>query len=87
MCPSLACLDVKMYNFLNSEACVCTVEDLKTIRGYASDAQGHLKVALIGESQNLHKQQQYIRLPEQATCLVLCLYVKLYTPLSSEACV
>ena len=52
MCPSLACLDVKMYNFLNSEACVCTVENLKTIRGYASDAQGHLKVALIGEHQN-----------------------------------
>ena len=51
VCPSLACLDVKMYNFLNSEACICTVEDLKAIRTYAADAQGHLKVALIGEPQ------------------------------------
>ena len=48
MCPSLACLDVKMYNFLNSEACICTVADLHAIRNYASDAQGHLKTALIG---------------------------------------
>ena len=38
-----------MYNFLNSEACICTVKDLTTIRGYAVDAKGHLKTALIGE--------------------------------------
>ena len=48
VCPSLACLDVKMYNFLNSEACICTVQDLKSIHNYATDAQGHLKLALIG---------------------------------------
>ena len=49
MCPSLACLDVKMFNFLNSEACICTVNDLNAIRAYAVDAKGHLKTALIGE--------------------------------------
>ena len=48
VCPSLACLDVKMYNFLNSEACICTVQDLKSIHDYATDAQAHLKLALIG---------------------------------------
>ena len=53
VCPSLACLDVKMYNFLNSEACICTVQDLKSIHNYATDAQGHLKLALIG-TQNTH---------------------------------
>ena len=49
VCPSLACLDVKMFNFLNSEACICTVNDLNAIRAYAVDAKGHLKTALIGE--------------------------------------
>ena len=48
VCPSLACLDVKMYNFLNSEACICTVDNLKAIKAYAEDAKGHLKTALIG---------------------------------------
>ena len=38
-----------MFNFLNSEACICTVSDLETIRGYAADAKGHLKTALIGK--------------------------------------
>lgn len=48
VCPSLACLDIKMYNFLNSEACICTVNDLKRIRELAVAAQDHLKVTLIG---------------------------------------
>jgi len=43
------CLGVKMYTLLSSEVCICNVEDPEIIRGYASDAQGHLKVALIGE--------------------------------------
>ena len=46
--PSLACLDVKMYNFLNSEACICTVQDLHTIRALSTTAQAQLKITLIG---------------------------------------
>ncbi|CAL8472073.1 g11615 [Coccomyxa elongata] len=48
VCPSLACLDVKMYNFLNSEACICTVQDLHTIRALSATAQAQLKITLIG---------------------------------------
>lgn len=50
VCPSLACLDVKMYNFLNSEACICTVQDLHTIRALSSAAQAQLKITLIGDN-------------------------------------
>jgi hypothetical protein len=53
VCPSLACLDIKMYNFLNSEACICTVQDLKSIRDLSSAAQGHLNITLIGDSPNI----------------------------------
>ncbi len=49
VCPSLACLDVKMYNFLNSEACICTVKDLHTIRALSTTAQAQLKITLIGD--------------------------------------
>jgi hypothetical protein len=48
VCPSLACLDVKMYNFLNSEACICNVDDLHRIRNLAAGAQQFLNKALIG---------------------------------------
>ncbi len=48
VCPSLACLDVKMYNFLNSEACICNVQDLHHIRDLGAGAQTYLNKAIIG---------------------------------------
>ncbi|EIE23575.1 hypothetical protein COCSUDRAFT_65992 [Coccomyxa subellipsoidea C-169] len=48
VCPSLACLDIKLYNFLNSEACICTTQDLRSIRELSTAAQGHLNTTLIG---------------------------------------
>ncbi len=42
-----------MYNFLNSEACICTINDLNAIKGYAVDAKAHLKTALIGEDPSM----------------------------------
>lgn len=48
VCPSLACLDVKMYNFLNSEACICNVADLHRIRDMGAGAQASLNKAIIG---------------------------------------
>lgn len=47
-CPSFACLDVKMYSFLNSQSCICSVGDLERLRGLGVAAVAHLKVALIG---------------------------------------
>jgi hypothetical protein len=38
-----------MYNFLNSEACICTISDLHNIRDLSSTAQGYLYIALIGQ--------------------------------------
>lgn len=48
VCPSFACLDVKMYSFLNSQSCICSVGDLERLRDLGVAAVAHLKVALIG---------------------------------------
>ena len=48
MCPSLACLDVKMYSFLNSQSCICSIGDLEHLRYLGREAVAHLRVALIG---------------------------------------
>lgn len=54
VCPSLACLDIKLYNFLNSEACICTTQDLRSIRELSTAAQGHLNTTLIGDPLTPH---------------------------------
>ena len=48
MCPSLACLDVKMYSFLNSQSCICSIGDLEHLRDLGKEAVAHLHTALIG---------------------------------------
>ena len=48
VCPSFACLDVKMYSFLNSQSCICTVGDLERLRDLGHEAVEHLRIALIG---------------------------------------
>ena len=51
VCPSFACMDVKMYSFLNSQSCICTVGDLEHMRDLGMEAVAHLRVALIGARQ------------------------------------
>ena len=48
VCPSLACLDVKMYSFLNSQSCICSIGDLEHLRDLGKEAVAHLHTALIG---------------------------------------
>jgi len=43
VCPSFACLDVKMYSFLNSQSCICTVGDLERLRDLGHEAVEHLE--------------------------------------------
>ena len=48
VCPSIACLDVRVFPGLASDACVCSAADLETVRSLATTARAFLRVSLVG---------------------------------------
>lgn len=49
MCPSLVCLDVKLYSFLNSAACICNAQQLQQVHDLGEVARDRFRNAVIGE--------------------------------------
>ena len=48
VCPSVVCLDVRLFAFLKSDACICTAADLHTVRALAADVGGRVRGSLVG---------------------------------------
>lgn len=48
ICPSVACLDVRIFPAIASDACVCSEGDLETVRALALEARGLLRASLAG---------------------------------------
>ena len=48
VCPSVVCLDVRLFAFLKSDACICTAADLHTVRALATDVGKRVQGSLVG---------------------------------------
>jgi hypothetical protein len=48
VCPSVVCLDVRLFAFLKSDACICTAADLHTVRALAIDVGHRVQGSLVG---------------------------------------